>query len=282
MKKLLLILAMALAPATAYAQITPNIRVTFGGVAQPISATSLPLPTGAATSAEQVTQTGHQADIVTATETVAATVDQTAGAVKTIWKDASGADVEFAADGVHGQAVETGGPQITVEAKDHDGAALPNAVTEGQAVRPAASLFGVQYFMPTNENGSDVATVTAQGSNSKPIVACDQVYVGSPSADTVAIPLSGSTTIKICSIHIDAEGTVDTKLISGTQTTTPCDTSTSDVSTMYAFSTVTGVLGTNEGSGLGMIMKGDPGEAVCVDVSAAVVNNIRITYTYAQ
>jgi hypothetical protein len=42
------------------------------------------------------------------------------------------------------------------EAKDFDGSTLPNAVgTEGDLVRNAASLSGVQYVMLTDEDGSD-------------------------------------------------------------------------------------------------------------------------------
>lgn len=44
---------------------------------------------------------------------------------------------------------------VGFEAKDQDGAALPNAVSaEGDVVRPAASLSGVQYVMPVSENGA--------------------------------------------------------------------------------------------------------------------------------
>jgi hypothetical protein len=56
--------------------------------------------------------------------------------------------------GDHGTAVIDHGIQPLVEAKDYDGAALPNAVTEGQACRPAASLNGVQYVMVVSEDGS--------------------------------------------------------------------------------------------------------------------------------
>ena len=41
-----------------------------------------------------------------------------------------------------------------VEAADFDGAALPNDVAEGDAVRPKGSLYGVQYVMLVNEDGS--------------------------------------------------------------------------------------------------------------------------------
>jgi hypothetical protein len=60
----------------------------------------------------------------------------------------------------HDSAV-AGNPQLVgFEAKDQDGAALPNAVNaEGDIVRAAASLSGVQYVMPVNEDGSALATV---------------------------------------------------------------------------------------------------------------------------
>jgi hypothetical protein len=46
------------------------------------------------------------------------------------------------------------GPATVGYAKDFDGAALPDAVTEGQAQYPALSLSGVTYAMLTNEDGS--------------------------------------------------------------------------------------------------------------------------------
>jgi hypothetical protein len=46
-----------------------------------------------------------------------------------------------------------------VEAKDFDGSALPNAVAEGDAVRPAGSLNGVTFAMLTDEDGSDTPVV---------------------------------------------------------------------------------------------------------------------------
>jgi len=46
------------------------------------------------------------------------------------------------------------------ESKDFDGAAFPNVVgTEGDAVRPASSLYGVRYVMLVNEDGSAVGTI---------------------------------------------------------------------------------------------------------------------------
>lgn len=61
----------------------------------------------------------------------------------------------------HDAAVSGNPLLLGVEAKDQDGAALPNAVSaEGDAVRLAASLSGVLYVMPVNEDGSAVSTVT--------------------------------------------------------------------------------------------------------------------------
>jgi len=59
----------------------------------------------------------------------------------------------------HDTAIGTGlgvvGMMQTLEAKDFDGSALPNNVNaEGDAVRTAASLTGITYVMPTNEDGS--------------------------------------------------------------------------------------------------------------------------------
>lgn len=57
-------------------------------------------------------------------------------------------------DAVHDAAISADGPQVMAEAADFDGAALPNAVAEGDAVRPKASLSGVGYMMLVSEDGS--------------------------------------------------------------------------------------------------------------------------------
>jgi|TARA_Y100000034_G_scaffold132182_2_gene194562 hypothetical protein len=60
-----------------------------------------------------------------------------------------------ALDATHDSAVIATGPQVMAEAKNFDDSALPNSVAEGDAVRPAASLSGVQYVMAVNEDGSE-------------------------------------------------------------------------------------------------------------------------------
>ena len=62
-------------------------------------------------------------------------------------------------DATHDSAVIATGPQVMLEAKDFDGSALPNAVAEGDATRPAVSLTGVSYTMLTDEDGSDTPLV---------------------------------------------------------------------------------------------------------------------------
>lgn len=66
-------------------------------------------------------------------------------------------------EATHDEPVIADGPQIMFEAKDFDGAALPNAVAEGDAVRPAASMRGVQYTMPVSEDGSATPLVVHSG-----------------------------------------------------------------------------------------------------------------------
>lgn len=65
-------------------------------------------------------------------------------------------------DAVHDSAVSTDGPQVMMEAKTFDGLALPNDVAEGDAVRPAATEWGVQYVYPVNKDGSTIAEVNLE------------------------------------------------------------------------------------------------------------------------
>lgn len=78
-------------------------------------------------------------------------------------------------DAVHDSAVSTDGPQIMAEAKDFDGSALPNAVAEGDAIRPAASLSGVQYMMLLGEDGSKSPHIT---DDSAQVATPDMLNVG--------------------------------------------------------------------------------------------------------
>jgi len=59
----------------------------------------------------------------------------------------------MAPESTHGSNVISTGPLGQCEAKDQDGSALPNLVTEGQATRCAASLAGIQYVAVVDETG---------------------------------------------------------------------------------------------------------------------------------
>ncbi len=60
-----------------------------------------------------------------------------------------------------GSGLGTAGVVNLYESKNQDGSALPNAVNaEGDMVRPAASLSGVQYIMPVSEDGSKTPMAT--------------------------------------------------------------------------------------------------------------------------
>jgi len=73
---------------------------------------------------------------------------------------AAGAELSPSVDATHDLAVITTGPQMLFESKDQDGVALPNVVSaEGDAVRGAASLYGVQYVMVVSEDGSTVGHI---------------------------------------------------------------------------------------------------------------------------
>jgi len=60
-------------------------------------------------------------------------------------------------DAVHGDAVIATGPQLQGEAKDIDGGALPNVVTEGESVRLATTLSGALLVTIVPEAGTSDA-----------------------------------------------------------------------------------------------------------------------------
>jgi hypothetical protein len=65
----------------------------------------------------------------------------------------------------HDAPVGADGAMTMLESKNFDGVALPNAVgAEGDAVRPAGSLSGVQYVMLVNEDGSSTGQVAGYDS----------------------------------------------------------------------------------------------------------------------
>jgi hypothetical protein len=98
---------------------------------------------GDASAANQTTQIGHLAAIESATEGAAASLDNI--------------EANLSSDAVQGNDVIATFPQIGGEAKDFDGSALPNNVTEGKSIRGAFTLYGGLFGFLTNEDGSKEA-----------------------------------------------------------------------------------------------------------------------------
>lgn len=73
----------------------------------------------------------------------------------------------------HGAAVVAGTVPVSFEAKDFDGSSLPNAVDEGDAIRPAATLNGVVYSFLVSDDGTwsplDNSSQTLKNTTQNPI-----------------------------------------------------------------------------------------------------------------
>jgi hypothetical protein len=83
-----------------------------------------------------------------------ATADDIRIAVEGIQVAVEEINTDLNEDGVHANTVSASGPAPLLEGKDFDGAALPNAVTEGQGVRQAGTLSGITFTFLVNEDGS--------------------------------------------------------------------------------------------------------------------------------
>jgi hypothetical protein len=124
-------------------------------------------------------------------------------AVKVTLYAPDGTPLTPADDATQGTTVKATGPQQMFEAKDQDGAALPNSVTEGQSARGAASLYGVQYHMLVSEDGS-----LALGTTTTPFVvggnvAHDAADAGSP----IKIGLKASNSLAGLTLVANADRT---------------------------------------------------------------------------
>jgi hypothetical protein len=94
-----------------------------------------------------------------------------------------GIESGLSVDVAHGNTFSDQGPQGMLEAADFDGAALPNAVAEGQAVRAKGTLSGVGLTMLVSEDGS-----LQYGTTTTPLV----VDLGANN-DVTAIPTAATT-----------------------------------------------------------------------------------------
>ncbi len=109
-------------------------------------------------------------------------------ALKVAIFDTSGNAVTPAQDWTVSSAIGTTGPGQIIEAKDFDGAALPQTASaaEGDAIPAAGSLYGIQYVMLVSEDGS-----LQYGTSTTPLVVGDgsgamNVIVDSGTVTTVS------------------------------------------------------------------------------------------------
>lgn len=108
----------------------------------------------------------------------------------------------LAVDGTHDNAVVATGAQTMLEAKDFDGSALPNVVSaEGDSVRAAGSLYGVQYVKLVNEDGSKTPFVVEDAAETAANVL---VGIGTIRRDTAAS--SADTTGDNATLNTDSLG----------------------------------------------------------------------------
>jgi len=97
-------------------------------------------------------------------------------------------------DAVQHSPAATDGCTSMVEAKAIDGAALPNAVDEGDAVRPAATLSGVTIATLTDIDGSDSPVITADAAPAAGVgTAVVMAGVRTATLDGSAIPTLAGT-----------------------------------------------------------------------------------------
>lgn len=119
--------------------------------------------------------------------------------------------------------------------------------------------------------------VGANGSgNMKGIIGCDNsAFLDMSTATTTQIiALSGSLSVYICSIAMEAGGTTTATLKYGTGSN--CVTGTTSLGAAWEWTTQTGI---SRGSGLGMLYKTPASQAVCITNSQAVNLHVEITYT---
>jgi len=108
-------------------------------------------------------------------------------------------------EATHDSAVVADGPQIQAEAKAFDDNPLPNTVSEGDAIRVAATLSGVQYFFPVTEDGAETPMTNedeAMKNNQAGYTVHGQVAV----FDGSALPTTGGTEGDASSFAVTSQG----------------------------------------------------------------------------
>lgn len=176
------------------------------------------------------------------------------GAQRVMITDAAGAALTVATDATQDAAALTTGPQLMGLGKN---TTLPTVVTDGDAVRLLADLQG--RLRPKN--------VCAD-----PELISSVVISTASSGNVELVAISGTTVHVACGFNIIAGGTVGVQFISGTGSA--CATGETNKTGVYPLIVNSGI---NSGFGA-PIFKGAAGEALCVELSAAVQIDGILTY----
>jgi hypothetical protein len=178
----------------------------------------------------------------------------TGGAARVMITNAAGAATTIATDTTQDAAAATTGPQIMGLGKN---TTLPTAVTDGDAVRLLTDLAG--RLRPKN--------VCAD-----PELVSSVVISTATSGNVELVAISGTTVHVACGFNVIGGGTVGVQFISGTGTA--CATGETNKTGVYPLIVNSGI---NSGFGA-PIFKGAAGEALCVELSAAVQIDGILTY----
>lgn len=177
-------------------RVDPTVSTT-----QPISAASLPLPTGAATSAKQPafgTAGSASSDVITVQGIASMTALKVDGSAVTQPVSGTVTASNAAGDVAHDSA-DSGNPvKIGVEARS----TLPGAVTDGDRADATGDLFGRQYVQHTNRalRGNQQTTITSSTTETTVYTAAGvNVF-----ADVYGVIVSNTSATAVCVDFKDA------------------------------------------------------------------------------
>ena len=177
------------------------------------------------------------------------------GSVPVMITNAAGTASTIATDSTADSAASTTGPQVMTLGKN---TTLPAAVTDGDSVRLLTDLQGrltPAALCADDSLVSSVAISTASAGN----------------VELVAI--SGSTVVTVCGFNAIATGTVAIQFISGTGTA--CATGETNKTGAYPLVANGGL---SSGFSGAKLFAGAAGEAVCIELSAAIQVDGLLTY----
>jgi hypothetical protein len=243
-----------------------------------VTVTASALPTGAATAANQATSNTNLATIANAVSgsgfqlssagVIATVIDLTnSNPVATRPVDSNGDAMNFTAD-------------VTVDL-DTDGGDTQTAAGY-PILLPSASggVTGGTSTAPIRVDPTGTTSQPVSGANSLPLIVCNSsVAISTATSGNVElVALTGGQTVYVCAFDVTSAGDVNVQFISGTGTA--CATGETDKTGTYQLIAPSGggLRGLARGSGVGTLFRGASGEAVCIELSAAVQVDGLLTY----